>query len=162
LTRGKVTALRGELVTLQAAAAAFLSSPRMSNPNTRRAYAGAIDRVMAELGPGALLAEVADEQIGNVLQEAWGGAAPSTWNRNRAAISSWLTWCRTKKRWPAPSVPTDAERRKENADETRALEKATIERLLTRRCVRRRWLSGPACGVPGTLATRLDELVLLL
>ncbi|TMR96923.1 hypothetical protein EJK15_21030 [Nonomuraea basaltis] len=29
---------------------------------------------------------------------ARGGCAPATWNRNRAAVSSWLAWCATKKR----------------------------------------------------------------
>ncbi|MGP3919871.1 hypothetical protein [Nonomuraea sp. 10N515B] len=48
----------------------------------------------------------------------WGACAPATWNRNRAAINSWLTWCRTIKRWAAPSVPAESERRKEAPDET--------------------------------------------
>ncbi|MFI6456337.1 hypothetical protein ACIBF6_32835 [Streptosporangium amethystogenes] len=50
-----------------------------------------------------------------------------------AAITSWLTWCQTKKHWATPSVPADAERRKESADETRAVAKTTIHRLLSRR-----------------------------
>ncbi|MFI9559344.1 tyrosine-type recombinase/integrase [Nonomuraea endophytica] len=37
------------------------------------------------------------------------------------------------KRWAAPSVPADAERRREHADETRAVPKTTLHRLLTRR-----------------------------
>ncbi|MEV7803157.1 tyrosine-type recombinase/integrase [Microbispora sp. NPDC088329] len=64
-----------------------------------------------------------------------GTCAPAIWNRNRAAITSWLTWCQTKKHWAAPSVPADAERRKETADETRAVAKTTIHRLLSRRDV---------------------------
>ncbi len=32
---------------------AFLSSSRCANPNTRRAYAGALDRVSATVGPAA-------------------------------------------------------------------------------------------------------------
>ncbi|MFF4621872.1 hypothetical protein [Nonomuraea jabiensis] len=96
-TAPKITALRGEGVSLAAAADAFLATPRMANPNTHRR------------------------------------CAPATWNRNRAAISSWLTWCQAKKYWAAPSVPADAERRKESADETRAVAKTTIHRLLSRR-----------------------------
>ena len=34
-----------------------------------------------------------------------GKHAPATWNRNRAAVVSWLTWCATRKRWPAPQLP---------------------------------------------------------
>ncbi|MGN9844844.1 tyrosine-type recombinase/integrase [Nonomuraea sp. H19] len=51
----------------------------------------------------------------------------------RAAVTSWLIWCQAKKHWAAPTVPADAERRKETADKTRAVAKATIHRLLSRR-----------------------------
>jgi integrase len=129
----KVTAIHGGAITLTAAADAFLSTPRMSNPNTRRAYAGAIDRAIAVLGPGRLLAGVSDDEVGTVAGQLWGGRAEATWNRNRAAISSWLTWCQTRKRWPAPSVPADCERRREHPGQARAVPKAAIERLLTRR-----------------------------
>lgn len=53
-----VTAIRGGSVTLAEAADAFLSSPRAGSPNTRRAYAGVLDRLAAELGPGRQLAAV--------------------------------------------------------------------------------------------------------
>jgi integrase len=62
-----------------------------------------------------------------------GRLRPATWNRNRAAVVSWLNWCATRKRWAAPQLPADAERRKEHADATRALPRASIERLLSRR-----------------------------
>ena len=45
-----VTGIRGGAVTLAEAADAFLSSPRAASPNTRRAYAGVLDRLAAELG----------------------------------------------------------------------------------------------------------------
>jgi integrase len=48
-------------------------------------------------------------------------------------VVSWLTWCAGGKRWPAPQLSGDAERRKEHADTTRALPRARIERLLSRR-----------------------------
>lgn len=66
-------------------------------------------------------------------QRAVRASTTATWNRNRAAIVSWLSWYRTKKHWAAPSVPADAERRKESADETRAVAKTAIHRLLSRR-----------------------------
>ncbi|MGH9070638.1 MAG: hypothetical protein ACRDX8_05605 [Acidimicrobiales bacterium] len=44
--------------TLQAVIDAFLSSPRCANPNTRRAYAAVLDRVVAEVGGARLLGEV--------------------------------------------------------------------------------------------------------
>ncbi|MEQ4724297.1 site-specific integrase [Nonomuraea sp. B19D2] len=129
----KVAALRGGYITLAEAADAFLATSRTANPNTHRAYASAIDRVTALLGRERPLAEVADAEIGTVLAELWGASASATWNRNRAAIASWLSWCHAKKDWAAPSVPADAERRKESADETRAVAKTTIHRLLSRR-----------------------------
>ena len=107
----------------------------MASPNTRRAYAGVLDRLAAELGPGRQLADVPGDEIAGALRRLWGGCAPATWNRNRAAVVSWLNWCATRKRWPAPQLPGDAERRKENSDRTRALPRGRVERLLSRRDV---------------------------
>ncbi|MEV5561206.1 site-specific integrase, partial [Nonomuraea wenchangensis] len=83
----KIAALRGEHVTLAAAADAFLATARTANPNTHRAYASAIDRTIALLGRDRPLAEVTDAEIGTALTELWGSSAPATWNRNRAAIT---------------------------------------------------------------------------
>ena len=87
---------RGAGVTLQAAADAFLFSPRCENANTRRAYAGVIDKLAAELGGGRELADISDDEIAAVLKALWARAAESTWNRNRAAANAgWpchLTW----------------------------------------------------------------------
>jgi integrase len=130
-----VTVIRGGAVTVAEAADTFLSSPRAASPNTRRAYAGVLDRLAAELGPGRQLAVVPGDEIAAALHRLWGSSAPATWNRNRAAVVSWLTWCTQKKRWPAPQLPPDAERRKENSDATRALPRGRVERLLSRRDV---------------------------
>ncbi|MFI6180439.1 hypothetical protein ACIA8R_33195 [Nonomuraea sp. NPDC051191] len=46
----KITALRGEGVSLAVAADAFLATPRTVNPDPHRAYASAIDRVAAAAG----------------------------------------------------------------------------------------------------------------
>jgi hypothetical protein len=100
--------------------------------NAHRAYASAVDRTVALLGVDRLLA---DDEVGAALSQPRGTCAPATWNRNRAAVASWLTWCRTKKRWTAPSVSADVERRKEAPDETWAVAKTTIHRLLSRRDV---------------------------
>ncbi len=70
-----VAAIRGGVVTLQAAADAFLSSPRCENPNTRRAYAGVVDNVIGQLGALRPLAEVTDAEIGEVVEGLWGTAA---------------------------------------------------------------------------------------
>ena len=94
-------------------AEAFLATSRPANPTPtaprRPPRRG--------LGWHRLLAEVSDDEVGQVLTKLWGGYAPATWSRNRAAVSSWPTWCRSVKRWVAPSVPAEAERRKEVPDE---------------------------------------------
>jgi integrase len=128
-----VTGIRGGNVTLAEAADAFLSSPRVDSPNTRRAYASVLDHLAAEIGPGRPLADVPGDEIAAALRRLRGASAPATWNRNRAAVVSWPNWCAAKKRWPAPQLPPDAERRKENNDATRALPRARVQRLLSRR-----------------------------
>ncbi len=59
--------------------------------------------MIGQLGALRHLAEVTDGEIGEVLDALWGTAGESTRNRNRAAVNSWLTWCRDKTRWPAPT-----------------------------------------------------------
>ncbi len=120
--------------SVRAAVDAFLSSPRCANPNTRRAYASALDRVLDELGPDADLAQLSGEQLAEVIERLWGQRAPATWNRNRAAITAWLTWCRHAG-LACPSLPASSERRREYTDTTRALSRTTIERALSRRDV---------------------------
>ena len=135
MSAASVTAIRGAGVTLQAAADAFLSSPRCENANTRRAYAGVIDKLAAELGAGRELTDISDDEIAAVLNALWATAKESTWNRNRAAMNAWLSWCRDHRRWLAPTVPVSCERRKEHVDATKDLSKAAIERQLSRRDV---------------------------
>ena len=43
------------------------------------------------------------------------------------------TWYQAKKRWPAPRSPADCERRQENPDETKAVPRTAVQRLLSRR-----------------------------
>lgn len=120
--------------TVRLAVDAFLSSPRLANLNTRRAYAVVLDRVLADLDSDRALVEVSGDDLAEILETTWGGASPATWNRNRAALASWLSWC-AKSRYPAPVLPASVERRPEHVDETRALPRAAIERQLSRRDV---------------------------
>jgi hypothetical protein len=48
-------------------------------------------------------------------------------------VVSWLNWCASRKHWPGPQLPGDAEQRKEHSGTTRALPRVRIERLLSRR-----------------------------
>jgi integrase len=68
------------------------------------------------------------------VRASTGEASAGTWNQRRAAVGSFLTWC-SKNRIPAPRLPEATERRPDPADETRAVPRAEIERLLTRRDV---------------------------
>jgi integrase len=74
-------------------------------------------------------------RIGDALDALWSEAAQSTWNRNRAAVGSWLTWCADKQHWPAPELPAATERRRENNDDTKAVSRSRIDRLCRRRDV---------------------------
>lgn len=113
---------------------AFLAAPRVAaSPNTRRAYTDTLHRVADRLGPHRELADIGDDEIGAALTALWAAAAPSTWNRNRAAVSSWLSWCTHKARWSAPGLPGTCERAAQPRDETRAVDRATIEAICTRR-----------------------------
>jgi integrase len=130
-----VTALRDRPgATVRLAIDRFLSSTRCANPNTRRAYAGALDRLAENLGADRPLVTVADQELAAALQRLWGHAKPATWNRNRAAVASWLAWC-ARNAHVAPTLPPAAERRPDHADETKALTRPAIERVLTRRDV---------------------------
>ena len=84
-------------------------------------------------GMARQLAAVPGNEIADALRRLWGDRTPATWNRNRAALASWLNWCATRKRRPAPQLPGDAERRREHSDRTRALPRGRVDRLLSRR-----------------------------
>src|SRR6185437_5556605 len=110
---GKIMPLREQdTSTIQAAADAFLSSPRYANPNTRRSYAGVLDRLLAQLGASRPLAEVSGEELASLLEQLWGQRAPATWNRNRGAITAWLSWCAASRHHPdRPDARTSPGRR---------------------------------------------------
>ena len=132
---GKIMPLRErDTSTIQAAADAFVSSPRYANPNTRRGDTGVLDRLLAGLGASRPLAEVSGEELAGLLEQLWGLRAPATWNRNRGAVAAWLSWCAAS-RLPAPVLPASAERRREHLNATRAVPRPAIDRALSRRDV---------------------------
>jgi len=121
-------------VTLRTAVDRFLASARCRKPATRRAYGGALDRIAGHVGADRPLAEVTGDELGEALTVLWATAAPATWNQRRAALGSFLAWC-VKNGYPAPALPAGIERQAEQRDETRTIDRAAIERLLTRRDV---------------------------
>lgn len=120
--------------TVRRAVDAFLDSTTIrGNTNTLRAYTGVLDRTAARLGAHRALAELADDEIADALTALWGTAAPATWNRNRAAVGSWLSWCAGTQHWTAPQLPASAERQREPEDTTKAVSRSRIDRLCRRR-----------------------------
>ncbi len=120
------------VVAVRVAVDRFLASARCRNLTTRRSYGGTLDRIAEQLGAGRPLREVTGDELGQTLAQMWGNAAASTWNQRRAAVSSFLAWC-AKNGYPAPVLPAGVERQPEQRDETRSVDRAAVERLLTRR-----------------------------
>jgi hypothetical protein len=156
---------KGDGPTMRAAIDAFLDTPKVKDtPNTLRAYTNVLDRTAEQVGPGRKLADVDDTEIGDALTELWGKAKPATWNRNRAAVGSWLTWCADKQHWAGPALPGSAERQREHNDDTKAVSRSRIDRLCRRRDVPRRektlWrmLYESASRASAVLALNVEDL----
>ncbi|WP_246083241.1 hypothetical protein [Nonomuraea diastatica] len=119
-------------LTVRAAADAFLDT--LPNLNTVRAYAAGVGKIALRFGEYRPLAAVADDEIGEALEALWGSAAVNTWNARRAAILSWLAWCRERGH-TAPAVPAWAKRLAAPDSQTPARSKTAIDRLIARRDV---------------------------
>jgi integrase/recombinase XerC len=117
-------------ITVRAAGDGFLDS--IGSPNTRRAYAIGVDKTAATLGENRPLSDVADDEIGEALENLWGEAAVNTWNARCAAVSSWLAWCREHGR-TAPAVPAWVKRSTPPDSATPAHSRTAIDRLIARR-----------------------------
>ncbi|MBV9023898.1 MAG: site-specific integrase [Streptomycetaceae bacterium] len=120
----------GRMLTVRSAADAFLDS--LGNPNTVRNYGIGVGKTAARLGEARPLATVADDEIGEVLELLWGNSAVNTWNARRAAVLSWLTWCRERGH-DAPAVPAWTKRLAVPDSQTPARSKTAIDRLIARR-----------------------------
>ncbi|WP_433501765.1 tyrosine-type recombinase/integrase (plasmid) [Sphaerimonospora sp. CA-214678] len=120
----------GRALTVRDAADAFLDS--IGNPNTARTYAIGVGKTVERIGEARPLASVADDEIGESLEMLWGTAAINTWNARRAAVLSWLAWCRERGH-DAPAVPGWAKRLAVPDSQTPARSKIAIDRLIARR-----------------------------
>ncbi|MEO3860985.1 site-specific integrase [Acrocarpospora sp. B8E8] len=116
--------------TLGQAADAFLHR-RDLDADTLRSYGQTLARLRAALGDGVLLSDLTAEHTAAVFAEAWAQAAPRTWNRHRAALRSFTAW--TAPRWGAPDLTALIERRKEDSDATKVIDRHLIEALWQRR-----------------------------
>ncbi|HEY9372598.1 site-specific integrase [Streptomyces sp.] len=120
----------GKALTVQLAADRYLDA--LGNPNTARNYAIGISKTVERVGPNRPLETVAADEIGQALEELWGGAAVNTWNARRASVQSWLTWCRDRG-YSGPAVPAWTKRLTPPDSETPARSKSEIDRLIGRR-----------------------------
>ena len=110
--------------------------PRRGTPARTPGAATPACSIACSQGSGASrpLAEVSGEELAGLLEQLWGQRAPATWNRNRGAVTAWLSWCAAN-RLPAPVLPASAGRRREHLNATRAVPRPAIDRALSRRDV---------------------------
>ena len=118
-------------LTVGRAAELFLDS--LANLNTIRGYATAVGNTAEKLGEHRALAAVVDDDVGEVLEALWGRAAVGTWNARRAAVGSWLSWCRDSREREAPAVPGWCKRLATPDSETPVRSRLAIDRLVARR-----------------------------
>ena len=85
-----------------------------------------------ELGPRRLLADVDGAEIAAALE--WGTVAVNTWNSRRAAVVSWLAWCR-RRGDVAPEVPATTRAERPPTLPSKARSRTAIDRLISRRDV---------------------------
>ena len=74
------------------------------------------------------------EHLEHAAARAWGHLGPATWNRNIAALRSFLRWYSHDDELPA-RLMRHLRRRREPADRTRAIPYPVLERLFTRESV---------------------------
>ena len=85
---GKIMPLRErDTSTVQAAADAFLSSPRYANPNTRRGYTGVLDRLLA----GLAAVTAACPHLSALAGHIRAFAEMMTHRQGLLALEDWLT-----------------------------------------------------------------------
>ncbi|MFI7135783.1 hypothetical protein ACIBQ1_59770 [Nonomuraea sp. NPDC050153] len=119
MTMAQILPLTGD-PTLAEAATAFLNR-RDLDAGTLRSYRRTLTRLRTGLGDGVLLTDLTVEKTAVVFTAAWGNAAPRTWNRHRSA------------RWSMTDLAALVERRRENTDATKVIDRHLIEALWQRR-----------------------------
>lgn len=116
---------------LGAAVEDFLAE--LANPNTVRAYAGALRALAGELGAGTAVAELDDEAVVTRVAEwfagRWGDASAATVNARLDALHSAAAWWRDQG-WIAGDPVRRVRRRVRTPDRTLAVSRADIENLL--------------------------------
>ncbi|WP_306368470.1 site-specific integrase [Nocardiopsis sp. CC223A] len=119
--------------TLGAAAEAFLAE--VANPNTARAYRSALAALADRFGTHRPVSVLEGEQIPDSVADwftaTWGTAAPATFNARLGALASAAAWWRDQG-WLSGDPLVRIRRLPRTPDHTRALDRAEVERPLTR------------------------------
>ncbi len=68
------------------------------------------------------------------VEHAWGQRGPRTWNRHLSTLGSFVAFCR-RRGWPVGDLVAGPDRRREKADNTRALSLLELDRLWSRESV---------------------------
>lgn len=121
-----------EAVSLLEAIDAFLAERDLAD-SSRRKYRATLEALASELGINTSLSDVGGRQLVAFLAR-WQDASPATWNRHRATVRSFFAYC-GRQRWILDDPSEATERRRDPEDQTRAIPRAELERLWSRRDV---------------------------
>jgi integrase len=117
-------------LSLESAINTYLVTAELA-PTSIRTYRHALEPLTRVLGPETILAAIDAEYLEHAATQAWGRLGPATWNRNVAALNSFLRWS-SAGRDPQASSARHLPRRREPADRSRAIPYGQLERLWSR------------------------------
>jgi integrase/recombinase XerD len=101
--------------------------------STLATYGRSLRRLVAAMTPDMAVADLeADETLAKWFKQRYTGAAPTYWNKERAALQAAAGWWR-EKNWLAGDPLADVGRLREPRDETRALTVSEVQWLLSLR-----------------------------
>jgi hypothetical protein len=104
-------------------------------PATRLAYGPTLGALAGEQGADVDVAAVSTEQLQDLLDDRWGSAAATTFNRHRSALPGFFGWC-VKRGWAAGNVaariePRKVRRRSDDARRERPIDRGMLPGLWT-------------------------------
>ncbi len=96
---------------------------------TRRIYSYLLARVVDRFGADTDVASLDADAFAEWFRAEWQAAEPATWNTNRAAMASAVSYWQGQG-WTADDLMRGVTRRKPRPDRARALDHAEVDRLL--------------------------------
>jgi integrase/recombinase XerC/integrase/recombinase XerD len=129
-------ALWPETITVEAATRRFLSERDLMQ-GTRRVYGDAFDHLAQTVGSDTPLDQVTEDDLRDHLDQRWGKAAPTTYNRNVAILRSLFGWAARRRLVRAdPTVSIEHRRERTTrlqAERRRAIDYADLEACWTQK-----------------------------